>query len=151
MTKEEIRLIANLLLKSVRKNLAEQGITLELTPAALDLLTELGYDPEFGARPLKRVIQKELVNELAKQVLSGHSGPGTSMLIDAQDGQFVFNGERKALAEETLAHQKTASPSNPRKKQLNDLMQATDEVNEAVEEVKKTRRSRSRSQPKEDK
>ena len=147
LTKEEIKQIAGLLLKSVRKNLGQQGISLELTPAALDLLTDLGYDPEFGARPLKRVIQKELVNELAKQVLGGAAGPGTAMVIDAKDGQFVFNGVSKPLAEETKAVKKseTKQEDPQRKQQLNELIKATDEVNDAVKQVKRTRRSGSKS------
>ena len=60
--------------KKTKKNLAHQEISIEFSDSAMDLLADLGYDPQFGARPLKRVIQKEIINELSKSVLSGNYG-----------------------------------------------------------------------------
>ncbi|MCB0566758.1 MAG: AAA family ATPase, partial [Phaeodactylibacter sp.] len=71
LTKEEIKLIMRLLLRKVEKMLAQQSLVLRMSPAAEDLLADLGYDPQFGARPMKRVLQKEVINELSKLVLAG--------------------------------------------------------------------------------
>jgi len=86
----EIRQIVNLQLKRLEKQLDENGFTLVVTEAARDLLAEEGYDPAYGARPLKRIIQQRLQNELARQLLAGKFEPGTQIEVDALDGRFVF-------------------------------------------------------------
>lgn len=93
LTKEEIKLIANLLLKKVRKNLAARNIKIELDDSAMNLLADLGYDPQFGARPLKRVIEKELVNELSRLLLSGQVSDGdlVSVSTDAKGLTFAIS------------------------------------------------------------
>jgi ATP-dependent Clp protease ATP-binding subunit ClpB len=70
---------------------AEKGITIELTDDAKRLIGNLGYDPAFGARPLKRVIQKELVDKLALALLRNEFAPGDHVRVDAADGALVFN------------------------------------------------------------
>ena len=82
LTKAEIRQILGLLFRKVEQRLNKQGLTIKMTDAAKDLLADLGYDPQFGARPMKRVLQKEVVNELSKNVLSGEFGPGDTIYID---------------------------------------------------------------------
>ena len=69
--------------------LAQRGIALELTDAARELLGDLGYDPVYGARPLKRVIQKRLVDKLALALLEGEFAEGDVVAVDAVDGQLV--------------------------------------------------------------
>lgn len=91
LTKEEIKQIASLLLKKVKKNLAGRNIGIELDDAALNLLADLGYDPQFGARPLKRVIEKELVNELSKLVLSGKLSDGDLVNVSADNKGLTFH------------------------------------------------------------
>jgi ATP-dependent Clp protease ATP-binding subunit ClpB len=71
LSKSEIRKIVEIQFRSIRKRLEESGIKLEATPEVLDMLGEEGYDPQFGARPLKRVIQRLILNELSKEILSG--------------------------------------------------------------------------------
>lgn len=93
LTREEIHKIMELLLKKVRKMLDKQGITLKISDAAKDLLSGLGYDPQFGARPMKRVLQKEVTNELSKLVLSGEYGPGDTIYIDADPKGLTFSKE----------------------------------------------------------
>ena len=66
------------------------GIDLEASEEALDWLAQLGYDPQFGARPLKRVIQKRILNELSKQILSGQVDKESKIKLDVFDNQFVF-------------------------------------------------------------
>ena len=66
------------------------GITLEASEEALDWLAQLGYDPQYGARPLKRVIQKQILNELSKQILAGKVDKDSKIRLDMFDNKFVF-------------------------------------------------------------
>ncbi len=90
LNRDEIRTIVQLQFKQVQQTLAEMGIELEATTEALDWLAELGYDPQFGARPLKRVIQKKILNELSKQILAGKVNRDSKIKLDSFDNQFVF-------------------------------------------------------------
>lgn len=91
LTKEEIKQILELLLKNVRKLLGRQEVKLELTEEAKDLLADLGYDPQFGARPMKRVLQKEVVNPLSRHLLSGKFGAGDTVLISTDPKGLTFS------------------------------------------------------------
>jgi len=71
LSRDEISDIVKLQFKQLQNTLQEMGITIEASEEALDWLSQLGYDPQFGARPLKRVIQKKILNELSKQILAG--------------------------------------------------------------------------------
>jgi len=90
LTREEIKQILKLLLKRVDKMLARQGMLLELTDEAADWLADMGYDPQFGARPMKRVLQKEVVNELSKLVLSGDFGEGDTIYVGVDGEELSF-------------------------------------------------------------
>jgi len=92
LNRDEIRKIAGLQFAQVQHSLAEQGITLTASDNALDWLSELGYDPQFGARPLKRVIQKRILNELSKEILSGHIANDSAINLDLNEKtrQFEF-------------------------------------------------------------
>lgn len=93
LSRMEIKDILQLLLKKVNAMLARQGMVLKSSDAALDLLADLGYDPQFGARPMKRVLQKEVVNELSKEVLAGNFGPGDTIYLDTDSKGLVFDKE----------------------------------------------------------
>jgi ATP-dependent Clp protease ATP-binding subunit ClpB len=93
LTQDNIREIVGLQLKSVTKLLAQQNITLDATPQAIDYLAKKGYDPDFGARPVKRVIQKEVMNELSKEILSGKVTTDSIILLDSFDGHLVFRNQ----------------------------------------------------------
>src|SRR5947208_3530278 len=82
--------IVNIQMVRLRQRLEERHITLQLTEAARDLLAEMGYDPQFGARPLKRVIQKEVENRVARGILDGTIRDGDTVEIDAPDGKLVI-------------------------------------------------------------
>jgi ATP-dependent Clp protease ATP-binding subunit ClpB len=71
----------------------KNGIELEFSDYALDFLAENGYDPQFGARPLKRLIQKEIVNQLSKKILMGDIDKSKPVLVDVFDGTVVFRNE----------------------------------------------------------
>jgi ATP-dependent Clp protease ATP-binding subunit ClpB len=88
--REEIRAIAGLQIDILRHRLLERDISLELTDAALDMLGEAGFDPVYGARPLKRAIQSQLENPLAQEILAGRFGPGSTVQVDAEGEQLVF-------------------------------------------------------------
>ncbi|SHG20125.1 ATP-dependent Clp protease ATP-binding subunit ClpB [Flavobacterium micromati] len=93
LTTENIAKIVELQLKSVTKMLALQGISMGATPEAIAYLSEKGYDPQFGARPVKRVIQRDILNELSKEILSGKITTDSIVLIDAFDGKLVFRNQ----------------------------------------------------------
>ncbi len=90
LTQDEIAKIVEIQLGYLRKRLAERDIGLEITPAALQKLAEAGYDPVYGARPLKRAIQHRIENPLAQEILKGSFGPGSTVKIDVEDGEIVF-------------------------------------------------------------
>ncbi|WP_017259073.1 ATP-dependent chaperone ClpB [Pedobacter arcticus] len=90
LNRDEIRDIVKLQFVGVQKSLAEMGISIEASEEALDWLAELGYDPQFGARPLKRVVQKRILNELSKQILAGTVDRDSKIKIDVFDKNFVF-------------------------------------------------------------
>jgi ATP-dependent Clp protease ATP-binding subunit ClpB len=94
---EQIQKIVNIQLRSLRKRLADRHITLDLTPAALDHLAREGFDPIYGARPLKRVIQKEIVQPLALRLLQNEFKDGDSIVVDSADGTLTF-GRRAEVA-----------------------------------------------------
>lgn len=88
--RNEIRDIVTLQFKGVQNTLAEMGVEIEASTEALDWLAQLGYDPQFGARPLKRVIQKRILNELSKDILAGKVDKDSKIRLDVFDNQFVF-------------------------------------------------------------
>jgi ATP-dependent Clp protease ATP-binding subunit ClpC len=90
LTPEDIAKIVELKLEELRGRLSEQGIVLEVTTAAKELLGKKGYSPDYGARPLQRVIQNELENELALWIIDGKLGAGDTVRVDAVDEQFTF-------------------------------------------------------------
>ena len=93
LTKSNIKEIVGLQLKGVAKMLAHQNITLDSTPEAIDYLAEKGYDPHYGARPVKRVIQKEVLNELSKEILAGKVTIDSLILLDSFDGKLIFRNQ----------------------------------------------------------
>lgn len=90
LSRDEISDIVKLQFNQLQATLQEMGITIEASEEALDWLAQLGYDPQFGARPLKRVIQKKILNELSKQILAGKIDKDSKIKLDAFDNQFVF-------------------------------------------------------------
>jgi ATP-dependent Clp protease ATP-binding subunit ClpB len=90
LEREQIRKIADIQLDYLRKRLAERDLTLKITDKALDKISNTGFDPVYGARPLKRAIQNYIENPLAKEILEGKYGPGDTVLVDAHDLGFQF-------------------------------------------------------------
>jgi ATP-dependent Clp protease ATP-binding subunit ClpB len=98
LTPANISQIVGLQLKSVTKMLAQQGITMDATPEAITYLSEKGYDPQFGARPVKRVIQREVLNQLSKEILAGSIKTESIILLDAFDGQLVIRNQGELVS-----------------------------------------------------
>lgn len=90
LSREEIGEIVKLQFGQIQDQLTDMGVQLTASEEALDWLAQLGYDPQYGARPLKRVIQKRILNELSKEILSGRIDRDSEVKVDLFDGQFVF-------------------------------------------------------------
>jgi ATP-dependent Clp protease ATP-binding subunit ClpB len=93
LLKREIRNIIGIQLGNLRKLVAESGIDLRFTDYAIDFLAENGFDPQFGARPLKRLIQKEIVNQLSRRILAGDIDRRHPVMVDVFDGVVVFRND----------------------------------------------------------
>jgi ATP-dependent Clp protease ATP-binding subunit ClpB len=96
LSREQIGEIVELQLRSLIGRVAERNVRVELTPEARELLADLGYDPTYGARPLKRVLQKKLVDRLALGLLKGEFREGDDVVVDAVDGELVFAVTRRS-------------------------------------------------------
>ena len=90
ITREDLKQIVDLQVEQLSQRISERGIEIELSDKARELLGDLGYDPTYGARPLKRVIQKELVDKLALKILEGEFSEGDTVAVDAADGKLTF-------------------------------------------------------------
>jgi ATP-dependent Clp protease ATP-binding subunit ClpB len=98
LTNANIAQIVGLQLKSVTKMLAQQGITMDATPEAIAYLSEKGYDPQFGARPVKRVIQRDVLNKLSKEILAGKITTDSIILLDSFNGELVFRNQSELVS-----------------------------------------------------
>jgi ATP-dependent Clp protease ATP-binding subunit ClpB len=99
LSKKDIRKIVNIQLADVKEKLGKQNITLEVSPEAMDWLAEEGYHPEFGARPLKRLINKKVLKALSKEMLMGKIAPQSHIILDIFDGVVAF---RKPTTKESV-------------------------------------------------
>jgi ATP-dependent Clp protease ATP-binding subunit ClpB len=90
LAKEQLRSIVDIQLAYLRKRLADRDMELVLDERARDLLAEAGFDPVYGARPLKRAIQQQVENPLAQRILKGEFGPGVKVVATAKNGALTF-------------------------------------------------------------
>lgn len=93
LSKSDIKEIVELQFKGISKMVAKQNITLDATQEAIEHLSKTGFEPQYGARPVKRVIQKEVLNKLSKEILSGRINAESIILLDAFDGELVFRNQ----------------------------------------------------------
>ncbi|WP_298476441.1 ATP-dependent chaperone ClpB [uncultured Maribacter sp.] len=98
LSKNDIKHIVELQLEQLKKVLSKQNITLDATPEAIAFLTEKGYDPQYGARPVKRVIQREVLNNLSKELLKGSIKTDSIVLIDSFDDSLVFRNQNEFVS-----------------------------------------------------
>ncbi len=94
LTEEDLKQVIELLTNDVRKRLEERGVGLELTEAAKEALVKEGFDPVFGARPLRRTVQRRVENPLSKRILAGEFGEGDTVLVDIEGEEYVFSREQ---------------------------------------------------------
>src|SRR5215469_14830949 len=90
LDRDELRQITELLLEETRRRLHAQNVTVQFSPAAVDWIAEHGYQPEFGARPMRRTIQREVDNKLSRMLLDGQVRPGQQVTVDVRDGHLAF-------------------------------------------------------------
>ncbi len=109
LLKKDIRNIVKIQLNGLKQMLANNGITLEFSDYLVDYLGEQGFDPQFGARPLKRLIQKEIVNTLSKRILAGDVNRNHPVLVDVFDNVVVFRNEAPAAAAASQKEQTTVA------------------------------------------
>ncbi|MBK1727398.1 ATP-dependent chaperone ClpB [Halorhodospira neutriphila] len=105
LSREQIRAITEVQVGYLSERLADRDMSLELSAAALDKIGEAGFDPVYGARPLKRVIQSQVENTLAREMLEGRFGPGDRIRVDVRDGEFVFEREPAAVEGEVVGEE----------------------------------------------
>ncbi|MCW3104388.1 MAG: Molecular chaperone ClpB [Bacteroidetes bacterium] len=96
LTREDVQKIVELQFNSIARTLKENDIHITATPEAIDWLAQLGFDPQFGARPVKRVIQKRVLNELSKQILAGKIQKDAEIVLDLDKTEFVFRNAEKS-------------------------------------------------------
>jgi ATP-dependent Clp protease ATP-binding subunit ClpB len=93
LARAQIHAIANIQIETLRLRLRERDMGLQLSEAALDRIGAAGFDPVYGARPLRRAIQHSIENPLAQEILAGHFAPGDTIAVDVQGGQLTFRKE----------------------------------------------------------
>ncbi|HHY03641.1 MAG TPA: ATP-dependent Clp protease ATP-binding subunit, partial [Thermoanaerobacterales bacterium] len=98
LNEEHIRQIVSLMINEVNDRLKENEINIEVTDKAKDLLAKKGFDPMFGARPLRRAIQKMVEDRLSEELLKGNISKGDTVLIDEQDGELTFRRKELSLS-----------------------------------------------------
>jgi ATP-dependent Clp protease ATP-binding subunit ClpB len=121
----EIRGIIRIQLEALRRLVSQSGIQLNYSDYLIDYLAENGFDPQFGARPLKRLIQKEIVNTLSKRILAGDIDKSHPVLVDVFDGVVVFRnegpektGEEVSKTEEAVSEKEQAKSNLPAGRQV---------------------------------
>jgi ATP-dependent Clp protease ATP-binding subunit ClpB len=102
LQKDQMSQILDILLREIREMLAKQELQLEVTKDAAKILVEHGFDPQYGARPLKRTLQRELINELAKHLLAGNYEKGDTVLIDADGAGLLFGRKSEVNGKEVV-------------------------------------------------
>ncbi len=145
LSRTDIQQILKLLLKKVDRMLGRQGIVLRISDTAMSHLANMGYDPQFGARPMKRVLQREVVDELSKMVISGGFTAGDTIYVDVQKGALSFSKtpfkgqsaiEPEPEADKKKVHREKSSNTTQQEKDLEALKRATRDVQDAVEKAK---------------
>jgi len=109
LTREHVKQIVDLQMAEIEERLEDRGLNVELTDAARDWLAEEGYDPQFGARPLRRTLQKHVESPLSKQLLEGQFHAGEVVVVDVADGQLTFTRKGGYPVEEELFTRKEAA------------------------------------------
>ncbi|MBT8219141.1 MAG: ATP-dependent chaperone ClpB [Bacteroidia bacterium] len=140
LTKAEIKQILKILLRKVEKMLWQKEMKIEMSDTAMSLIADLGYDPQFGARPLKRVLQKEVINELSKFLLGGEFTYGDTIIVDTDAKGLVFTKKGSGAIVGSNPTEKppvATKKDNTRQKQVDKLIKATEDVRDTIKDMKK--------------
>jgi ATP-dependent Clp protease ATP-binding subunit ClpB len=97
LTRDEIRKIVELNFSNIAKTMSEKNINLTISKKAVELISRQGYDPQYGARPIKRTIQRTILNELSKQILEGHLDKGKNIMVDEKENNLIFKNEEAGV------------------------------------------------------
>ena len=119
------------------KNLAIQGIAISFSESAMDLIVDMGYEPAFGARPLKRVIDKELVNHLAREILGGGFKNGETIYVGTDKKGFTFSKEKPAHEDKPVVIQEKKESPAKKEDNVKEVEKAAKDLQKAVDEIKK--------------
>lgn len=136
LSKEEIKQIATLMIGKLTKNLLKQEIRIEFDEGAMNLLSDLGYDPQFGARPMARVLQKEIINVLAKEILSGRFSAGETIHVGTDKKGFTFSEQSTESVPPAEILNLKKSMDNVSK-----INKATKDLKDAIEDIEETETS----------
>jgi len=99
LTREQVKQNIRLQIQQIAKRMEDQNIQIELTEYAIEALADIGFDPQFGARPIKRAIQKHILNELSKAILAGTVKSNQKIVVDYLGNQFVFMNQSEKVSE----------------------------------------------------
>lgn len=142
LTRAEIKQISKLLLRKTEKMLAQKGMVMKISERALDWLAERGYDPQFGARPMKRVLQRDLVDGLSSVIIADTFTAGDTIYVDLNDDALSFskepfdpNATYTPKAAEEAPKKRSRRSSKKREDDVDELKKATDDLNDAVTEL----------------
>jgi ATP-dependent Clp protease ATP-binding subunit ClpB len=131
LSKSEIKQIAVMMIKKLTKNLGKQEIKISFDDSSMNLLADLGYEPQFGARPMNRVIQKEIINELAKKILSGEFSAGDTIFIGTDKKGFTFSEKQS----DSIIPEKKVENNVNGDNDILKLKKATKDLNKAIEDI----------------
>ena len=93
LNEDEVKQIVRIQISNLQNMLSKKNINLDVSENAIEYLAKVGFDPQFGARPIKRVIQKEILNELSKEILAGKVSSNSQILIDYKDNKLTFENK----------------------------------------------------------
>jgi ATP-dependent Clp protease ATP-binding subunit ClpB len=134
LKKEELKEIVTIQIKGIQRLLNDQKINIELSPAAQDRIVTIGYDPAYGARPLKRAIRRELQNPIATMILDSTFTAGDKILVDCVDDKLIFSKEVASQPLE-LEQAKYSEPAKQKSKKSAENKQAAKPKSEEKPEV----------------
>ena len=144
LTLIEIKKILGLLLKKTEKRLAQKGMTIKVNEIALDWMADRGYDPQFGARPMKRVLQRDLIDDLSKELIASTFVEGDTIYVDLDQKNDVLTFSKEPFDETVKFEPKSDTPAKKKRarrkskkadNKVEELKKATDDLNDAVADV----------------
>lgn len=142
LTQAEIKQILGLLLRKTEKRLAQKGMIIKINDRALDWMAERGYDPQFGARPMKRVLQRDLIDGLSKELIANTFIEGDTIYVDLGKDILTFSKEPfdpsakfESKGDSPVKKKRARRKSKKKAEEVDELKKATEDLNDAVAKV----------------